>query len=395
MQRSPIAELGHIRFLSEKAVKRAALYLKANNQIPVSGNLRIVQDSQKPIEFSWFTKGDFDKKSLIFRYRLLPDKEWSTWTKRTKKLFYYISKGSRTFEVEGKYFDSDIGWMELPPARCTLNIGDRPFIAKPEGIIYKATSSSYEEFFIEKRDIDLMYRKKYALLIGIENFADSKFSPLIYMKNDLKLIQGALKSNNFEVDIRVGDLNNDVVTSSIQKNLKKLEQDDILLIYISSHGFSNYNNGYIACSNCVRDTGNGCLELEKLEDMVKIENHKGRHVLIILDSCSSGLGLLRKDAFFPERDMVFKRGVIMFTAGLENQAALMVENLKSSVFTFYLSKGLEGEADIIKDGVITITELILFVRYNVAKYTKGVQIPMMGRLSGSGEMVFLGKLKSK
>ncbi len=50
--------------------------------------------------------------------------------------------------------------------------------------------------------------------------------------------------------------------------------------------------------------------------------------------------------------MVHKRGVIMITAGLENQSAQMIESIKSSVFTYFLSKGLNGEADYIKDGIV-------------------------------------------
>jgi hypothetical protein len=59
-----------------------------------------------------------------------------------------------------------------------------------------------------------------------------------------------------------------------------------------------------------------------------------------------------------------------------------------STFTYYLAKGLSGEADLIDDGVISLTELMLYVRYQVAKKTDGQQTPMMGRLHGSGEMIF-------
>jgi hypothetical protein len=38
---------------------------------------------------------------------------------------------------------------------------------------------------------------------------------------------------------------------------------------------------------------------------------------------------------------------------------------------------------------VTLTELLLYTRYNVAKKTKGAQTPMIGRLKGPGEMVFL------
>jgi hypothetical protein len=39
-------------------------------------------------------------------------------------------------------------------------------------------------------------------------------------------------------------------------------------------------------------------------------------------------------------------------------------------------------------GVITLSELLLYVQYEVARQTNSAQIPMMGRIMGDGEMLF-------
>ena len=41
-----------------------------------------------------------------------------------------------------------------------------------------------------------------------------------------------------------------------------------------------------------------------------------------------------------------------------------------------------------KSGVVTLTELFLYAQYSVAKRTNAAQIPMMGRIFGTGEMLF-------
>jgi uncharacterized caspase-like protein len=46
------------------------------------------------------------------------------------------------------------------------------------------------------------------------------------------------------------------------------------------------------------------------------------------------------------------------------------------VFTYYLLKGLKGEADFNKDGTVTAGELFAYVRDNVLKATGGDQSPM-------------------
>ena len=59
-----------------------------------------------------------------------------------------------------------------------------------------------------------------------------------------------------------------------------------------------------------------------------------------------------------------------------------------STFTRFLTEGLDGAADYTEDGIVTLTELLLYTRYNVAKKTKGGQTPMIGRIKGPGEIVF-------
>jgi hypothetical protein len=60
-----------------------------------------------------------------------------------------------------------------------------------------------------------------------------------------------------------------------------------------------------------------------------------------------------------------------------------------STFTYFLSEGLTGKAQILgNNGVITLTELSLYVQYEVARHTNSQQIPMLGRMRGDGEMLF-------
>ena len=79
----------------------------------------------------------------------------------------------------------------------------------------------------------------------------------------------------------------------------------------------------------------------------------------------------------------------MLTAGMADQVAQIDPVLQMSTFTHFLAKGLSGEASAYeKNGVITLTELLLYVQYNVAKQTNSKQIPMLGRIKGDGEMLF-------
>ena len=77
------------------------------------------------------------------------------------------------------------------------------------------------------------------------------------------------------------------------------------------------------------------------------------------------------------------------TAGMADQKAQIDPNLGMSTFTHFLASGLEGAAaHYDRGGVITLSDLYTYVQYNVAKQSNSQQIPMLGRLTGDGEMLF-------
>ena len=83
----------------------------------------------------------------------------------------------------------------------------------------------------------------------------------------------------------------------------------------------------------------------------------------------------------------------MMTAGLMGQNAQIDVEKQPSVFTEMLTKGLEGQADLIKDKVLTLSELLAFVQGGVSQHIAKInpneqQTPNMGKVRGAGEMLF-------
>ena len=78
----------------------------------------------------------------------------------------------------------------------------------------------------------------------------------------------------------------------------------------------------------------------------------------------------------------------MVTAGLADQVAYIDEKAGMSYFTKFFVEGLKGKADLNSDGVVSLSELLVYVRSEVAQLSSGRQTPMMGRLEGAGEMMF-------
>ncbi len=344
--------------------------------------------SKDPLVLSWYNKPNHPNQ-VQYQYRMSPeDDEWTPWSTNSSEQYLFLNKGPHLFEVRTRYKDAYENWQIMPAVSYDFDL-ERAFVSPiDKGIAGRGFSANLSSI-----NIDNIYRKSYALLIGVDEFKDSRLTPLSYMNKDILSMKSTLSKLGFQVETLIDRPNKQTIVEKIRSFTHKINADDRIIIYISSHGFSypaGSGNGYIAAHDCITDEkGSGCLELNELKTLLtKIEAKLAHHVLVILDTCSSGLGIITKDLPYQEIRIVTKTGSHMLTAGMADQKAQMDHQLGMSTFTHYLAKGLAGEADIIEDGVISLSELLLYVRFQVAKWTDGEQTPMMGRLSGAGEMIF-------
>jgi len=117
-----------------------------------------------------------------------------------------------------------------------------------------------------------------------------------------------------------------------------------------------------------------------------------KHVLFLMDSCYSGLGLTRGGPALPSQnylnEMARREARQMFTAGGADQQVADNGPNGHSVFTWTLLQGLDGRADLNGDGVITATELAAYVAPAVSALSH--QTPAFGNLPGSegGDFLF-------
>lgn len=364
-------------------------YLHLDGKVPAVGAHVESGLNRPPVVFSWFNKPE--KKDAEYRYRLYPiEPDWSIWSSESKATYHFIWPGAYRFQVVTRVRSTSGQWIEGKQAEYQFFL-EKPLIAKPilkasQGIVAGHTSINLTN----------LYQRSRALLIGVTEYEDKQFGPLPYITADVDHLVSTLGRVGFdEVTPMKGSLTKTQITKAIDKFARSALKDERLLIYLSTHGFSDSldrNKGYIVSTDCHTDQPTTCLSLQELnsilEPVLRAGNKPIRHLLILLDSCSSGLGVIAKSGRYDEFPVAAKDGAHLITAGLADQKAEQDPNLGMSTFTYYLEKGLSGEADYTQDGVVSLSELLVYVRYNVANRTNGRQTPMMGRLSGAGEMIF-------
>ena len=76
----------------------------------------------------------------------------------------------------------------------------------------------------------------------------------------------------------------------------------------------------------------------------------------------------------------------VLTAARGDQTAKPLEEAKHGMFSYFLMKGMEGEADINNDNKITAGELYSYIQSNVTQQSNGSQTP---ELQGDAERVLV------
>ncbi|MDC1408821.1 caspase family protein [Candidatus Puniceispirillum sp.] len=117
-----------------------------------------------------------------------------------------------------------------------------------------------------------------------------------------------------------------------------------------------------------------------------------RSVTVFLDTCYSGT-TRGTDMLIASRPIAIKAlkqsipdNFTVMTAAAGDQTAKPLEEAKHGMFSYFLMKGMEGEADSNQDNQITAGELHQYVQQNVIQQSSGSQTP---ELQGDAERVLV------
>ncbi len=160
------------------------------------------------------------------------------------------------------------------------------------------------------------------------------------------------------------------------------KEDDRVVIYFAGHGFLQGGRAYLAPYdlNPSNVTATG-YPMETLGNVVGSRIHAKWKVLLT-DSCHSGAIAPDADAQQYNKSLLdLSRSMFSLTASRDRERSFegAAWGGGHGVFTYYVVKGLEGEADENGDGIVTADELSDYVRSNVREATMGQQNPTSDR----------------
>src|SRR5262245_64124533 len=137
--------------------------------------------------------------------------------------------------------------------------------------------------------------KRYALLVGVNEYNKPGFTPLKYAEADAKELAAVLKADGYEVTLLLGSAagseraTRENVEAAVGRLLKVATQRDTLLIGLAGHGSqfkpteTAKEEAYFCPVDAVRDTAGSLVSLTKL--LRDLDREGGGTNLLLVDAC--------------------------------------------------------------------------------------------------------------
>jgi hypothetical protein len=238
---------------------------------------------------------------------------------------------------------------------------------------------------------------KYALIIGNTEYTDPGLATLTAPGKDAAEFARILRDPDICAfdDVRI--LLNQLSSSAIEvmdEFFDERKPDDLLVLYFSGHGVRDeFGSLYLAFSNTIRSRLlSTAIKAEYIREAM--DHSRSRRQVIVLDCCNSGA--------FPQgtkaelggsmglMNALQGYGRYVLTASDATQFAWegdkLIGGTQNSLFTHFIVKGLEGEADTDSDGKITIDNLYDYAFEQISRATP-MQTPTKSASKQEGEIV--------
>ena len=160
-------------------------------------------------------------------------------------------------------------------------------------------------------------------------------------------------------------------------------------------GICFYDKAHTATIN-VENVYNRCV-LWDPKEAYKILKYKPKSVTMFLDTCYSGVSRDEKTLLASARPIRISvketnevpENFTIFTASQLDQISSGLKEAKHGIFSYYLMKGLEGNADTNQDNKITSGELIAYMDENVSQKAAEQGREQNPSLSGDPDKVLM------
>jgi hypothetical protein len=256
-------------------------------------------------------------------------------------------------------------------------------------------------------------RDRWAVVVGVGRYESPDIPRLRYTVPDAEAIYQVLTGPAGFTPEHVFLLTDKTERKPTLRNLKwalgtflarSAQKDDTVLIFFAGHGAPEVDQRGVERDGLAKylipsdaepdDLYSSALPMDELQTIFgRIEAER---VVMFLDACYSGAAggrtfaskktrAVNLDDLFLER-LTRSKGRAILTASRPAEVSIELPELGHGLFTYYLLRGLQGAADLNRDGIVSLQELYEYVEQQVSQKARAVggnQHPVMkGELEG-------------
>lgn len=303
------------------------------------------------------------------------------------------------------FFDSGRSGIMATHGLISDNIGEWPMPFHPRpflrltaisiwsmGMAWPAALRAEDPRAVGVRDvkaIDTLGTDRYALIVGINDYADKNIPDLKYAEADARAVYDAL------INPTIGGIDSakttlllgaDATTRAIRKALTQLRgvpKNSTVFIFFSGHGAKEAGEAFWVTQDAELG-GLGFSALPDREIRTLTDRIESTRLIMLLDCCyaAATVGGQKAVVDFAEATRGFTgKGRVTITGSGSGEESIEAGDLKHGVFAHYLLEGLSGKADGAdgaEDGIVTLPELTTFLDRTVAEAARsrqGIQKP--------------------
>ena len=247
-------------------------------------------------------------------------------------------------------------------------------------------------------------RDAVAIIIGIENYR--RVAKADFANADAKdfytYASRALGIKPENIKLLVDDGADDIEILNAFQNwlpLKVNKGKTDVYVFFSGHGYPSQDGSslYFLPFNVDKQYLERTSVKQK-EVVSALQKAQAKSVTMFIDACYSGqtrggevliAGL--KPIALKADEKAYPSEFTVITASAADQFSSASQDLKHGIFSFYLMKGMEGDADVNKDGKITSGELQRYLSEMVGRQAMGLNRTQNTQLFGDADRVLVGR----
>lgn len=225
----------------------------------------------------------------------------------------------------------------------------------------------------------------YALLVGVGEYDDPKVPDLPFIDNDVTNLEATLSRYGGIESERIVKLHDNSVQYPPTKSMveeqvpllvQALKPEDTIIIFFSGHGVNGRDGKLYLCPKDARveDIESTCIAASWLRDQIRAASAGTK--IFLFDSCHAGntkdiLPFEASDATSTAKSIVSNKGEIFTIASCKaNEKSQIWQQMRQSLFSYWLIQGLRGHANANQDDFIDTDELYAYVNEHVTHSAK-------------------------